>query len=196
MSSTWPISFTQQLIGDHVLIRERLEKSDTQSNRREFIRATFAAVEGLLWQLKTGLTLNPAIVGQLTHHEFAALQEETYFVDDRGKVRPQPRFLPISTSIRLVVDLIQKFRPQYQLDFTHMGWQCLRNAVDVRNRIVHPKELSELTISDSDVRDCGAGFAWFLAFVIEVMQEHVDHAKSVVALAAFPGSDPSVSNKG
>jgi hypothetical protein len=63
-----------------------------------------------------------ALLGTITH-ERAALGEETYSVDDRGIVRAQPRFLPTSTSIRLVVNTIQKYQPEYVLDFTHAGWR-------------------------------------------------------------------------
>lgn len=143
--------------------------------RRELVRAAFSAIEGLLWQLKERIARDGNIFAKLTPHERAALAEETYSVDDRGIVRAQPRFLQTVVAIRLVVSVVQKYRPQYKLDFTHSGWECLRDAIAVRNRIMHPRRLEDLAVSDADISACNRGFSWFLAFVIEVMQESATH---------------------
>lgn len=198
MTGRIPPTFTHQVIGDHIAVHERLKKADTQANRRELVRATFSAVEGLLWQLKQGIFEDATVLERISIHEQSALREETYSVDQRGKVNAQPRFLPITVSIRLVVDIVQRFRPKYELDFSHVGWQCLRNAIEVRNRIMHPKNLDELTVTDDDLRNCDRGFAWFLAFVIEALQEHVEHNKgeykrrNIRAAIALPRTRPKI----
>lgn len=174
-----PLTLTHQLVGDYTAIRDRLGAEDTPTARRDLVRSTSSAVEGLLWQLKELIARDAWRFSQMSPHERAALAEESYSVDERGVVRVQPRFLPTATSIRLVVNIVQKYRPEYSLDFSHVGWQCLKDAIEARNRIMHPKALKDLDVSDEDIASCDRGFAWFLAFVIEVMEEHVGHWKSL-----------------
>lgn len=102
------------------------------------MRATLTTIEALLWQLKQHLMRDTAIVAKLSIHEQAALLEESCAIDDRGIVRPQRRFLPVTTSIRLVARILQKFQPEYTIDFSMDLWKFMQDAVDIRNRLVHP----------------------------------------------------------
>jgi hypothetical protein len=164
-------SYTHVLIGDFVDAAERLKNSDSPINRRALVRAAFSGVEGLLWSLKQHVFAHARDLAKLTIHEQAALLEETYSVDPGGEVRPQPRFLPTATSIRLAVRAAQKVSGSYNLDFGHRGWQRLQNAIDVRHRIVHPKDLAALTVTDAEIADCIGGFHWLLALCIELREE-------------------------
>jgi hypothetical protein len=108
-------SFTHVLVGDVVAANTRLEADDTPVHRRELIRTPFAAIEGLHWQLKRDVLRHAEVVTNLSAHEYAALMEESYSVNEKGTVRSQPRFLPLPTAIRLVVSIVQRYRPEYQL---------------------------------------------------------------------------------
>ena len=164
-------SFTHVLVGDVVAANKRLEALDNPTHRRELIRTTFSAIEGLHWQLKQDVLLHTKAATRLTPHEHAALMEEAYTVDEKGTVRAQPRFLPLPAAIRLVVTIVKRYQPNYNLDFTHVGWSNLRAAVDVRNRLVHPKALAELSVSDLEIKQALSAFNWLLALVIEVLHE-------------------------
>ncbi|HCE94342.1 MAG: hypothetical protein A2Z90_11105 [Burkholderiales bacterium GWA2_64_37] len=177
-------SFTHVLVGDVVAAQKRLEASDTQTHRRELIRAAFAAMEGLHWRLKRGILDHADMVTTLSAHERAALLEESYSVDHRGKVRAQPRFLTLPTAIRLVIRIVQRYRPNYEIDFNHAGWSNLQAAVEVRNRLVHPKALSDLNVSDNEGQQALSAFSWLLALVIEVQGETISHLKAIATEAS------------
>jgi hypothetical protein len=162
-------SFTHILVDDVVAAQKRLKRRDTPNHRRELIRAAFAAIEGLHWQLKRDVLAHSR--GKLSPHEYAAMIEQTYSVDDRGNVNVSPRFLPLATAVRLVVNVVKRSRPNYQLDFNHVGWANLKAAVEVRNRLVHPKTLEDLNVSDAEIGKAMSAFTWVLALVIEVLQE-------------------------
>jgi hypothetical protein len=179
MAEIGGMSFTHVLVGDVVDAMERCSESDTQLNRRNLVRAAFSAIEGLLWQLKQDVARNARKFSTpMSVLERAAMDEQTYRVDNKGVVSAQPKFLPIATSIRLVVRIVSRYRSGYEVDFAHAGWGRLRRAVEVRHRIVHPKNKRDVTVSDNDVADCIGGFYWFLALVIEVLRESVDEIKS------------------
>lgn len=169
-------TFTHVLVGDVIAAQERLKLTDTQSLRRDLIRSTFAAIEGLHWQLKRNVLEHAR--SKLSHHERAAMMEETYAVDVKGNVEAVPRFLPLPTAIRLVVQIVCRYRPAYKVDFSHRGWSNLKKAVAIRNRLVHPKTLEDLTVSDADINAAISAFHWMLALAIEVMSETHEALKS------------------
>ena len=45
----------------------------------------------------------------------------------------------------------------------------------MRNRIIHPKQLEDLTVSQEEIRQSMSAFAWILALNIEVLRETRDH---------------------
>lgn len=162
-------SFTHILVNDVIAAQKRVQRKDTANHRRELVRAAFAAIEGLHWQLKRDVLAHG--LSNLSAHEYAAMVEETYSVDDRGNVNTFPRFLPLTTAIRLVVNVVRRYRPDYSLDFNHVGWANLKAAVDIRNRLVHPKTVEDLNVSDDELKKAMSAFAWILALVIEVLRE-------------------------
>jgi hypothetical protein len=164
--------FTHILVEDVVGAQKRLEAADSQSHRRDLVRTILAAIEGLHWQLKKDVLIHPKL--DLTHHELSALLEETYSVNRTGNVVAAPRFLPLDVSIRLVVQVVRRYRPNYTVDFSHQGWDNLTHAIKLRNRLVHPKTVGDMSVSDTDIGKATSGFSWMLALVIEVLRETND----------------------
>jgi hypothetical protein len=136
-----------------------------------------AAVEGLLWQLKQRLLNVPEPILKMTAHERAALLEQSYSVDQRGRLQSQVRYIPLLSSIRLIIHITKRNVPDYDIDLSHAGWSALLQSVETRNRLVHPKTLNELNVSPVEVETAMRGFFWFLALVIEMMEKIHDSAR-------------------
>jgi hypothetical protein len=164
-----PTTFTHTLVGDVIAAQERVKNEDTQTHRRDLVRTVFAAIEGLQWRLRQDVLAYSK--PYLTPHEHAALAEEAYNVDERGNVNVAARFLPLSASVRLVVQIAQRHCPEYKLDLQHRGWANLKASVDVRNRLVHPKCLEDLSVASEEIQQTLSGFFWLLAFAVEVRVE-------------------------
>lgn len=179
MADEQPKSFTHTLVGDCDIAFKRLKSEDSQTNRRALIRAIFAAIEGLVWRLKQDIYSHSNRLSALTAHEQAAMLEEGYNVDKNGIVSAIPRFLPLPSKIRLVVRIVQRYRPDYTLDFNHQGWANLKSSVDVRNRIIHPKSLTDLEISDDEISEALSAFNWMLALNIEALRETASHLEGL-----------------
>ena len=113
-------------------------------------------------------------LANLSHHEYAALAEEACSVSDRGDVNVFPRYIPLTTAIRLVIKIVQRFKPNYEVDFNHVGWTHLKSSIEVRNRIVHPKTIEDLNVSDREIRETLSAFYWLLALILEVFQLSLD----------------------
>jgi hypothetical protein len=62
---------------------------------------------------------------------------------------------------------LKRYQTDYQVDPNHQGWTNLRATVKIRNRLVHPKRLEDLLVSEQEVSQSLSAFYWFLALVLE-----------------------------
>lgn len=162
-------AFMALLVEDVIAARARLIASQAQTARRDVVRASMAAVEGMTWVAREHVRSALATCGELTPVAEMALRETAYMVAENGKLIEQARWLPLTTAIRLTVSLAQLVNPAILVDFTESGWSNLRRAIEIRNRITHPKPDQDLAISDKDLAIVGSGMFWVLATVEYVM---------------------------
>jgi hypothetical protein len=155
-------SFVLTLVGDVSSAIGRRDADDTQANRRDLIRAIFAAVEGLTWSFKTEIVEIARSVDVLSSEEEQALSELSFSITSQGKIATQPRFVPLPALIRMAARLAAKINRNFIPEFDGVGWRRFRQAVKVRNRITHPKKDSDLDISDSDMEECLGALFWLL----------------------------------
>jgi len=162
-------AFVALLIEDVVAARERLTSSHTQGARRDVVRASLAAIEGVTWVAREHVRIALADLEELTPVADLAMRELTYAVSDRGQPIELMRGLPLLTAVRLVVWQAKIISPEISVAFSTAGWSDLRQAVNIRNRITHPKPDQDLAISDDDLAVVGSGMSWLLATVEYVM---------------------------
>jgi hypothetical protein len=162
-------AFVALLIEDVIAARERLTVSHTQGARRDVVRASLAAIEGATWVAREHVRTALAELEQLTPVADLAMRELTYAVSDSGQPKELMRGLPLLTAVRLVVWQARIISPEISVEFSTAGWSDLRKAVNIRNRITHPKPDQDLAISDDDLTVVGSGMSWLLATVEYVM---------------------------
>jgi hypothetical protein len=162
-------TFMALLIEDVIAARERLTVSHTQTARRDVVRASLAAIEGMIWVAREHVREVLISLEQLSPIADLAMQELSYTISDRGEPTEQVRGLPLLTTVRLVVWQAGIISPEISVDFSAAGWSNLRQAVGIRNRITHPKPDQGLSISDDDLAVVGSGMSWLVATVEYVM---------------------------
>jgi hypothetical protein len=162
-------SFLRILVEDVIISTERHDIDPTQANKRDLIRTIFAAIEGLSWSYREKVRSVANDIDPLSPIQKLALAEKTYSVDEQGKIQAQTRFISIPAMIRLTTRLVEQFCPALKVDFDVAGWADLKQAIKVRNRITHPKSLSDLDVSSADVAFSQSGLFWFLGLVGDVM---------------------------
>lgn len=151
------------LIEDVIAARGRLAVADTQTARRDVVRASLAAMEGDVWEMRQHVASALADLETLTPMADLALRETSYSVSTEGKIVEQPRGLPLPTVIRLAVSQAMLISPEIRVDFSEAGWSHLRQAVTIRNRITHPKFADDLTIAEVDLKVVASALSWVVA---------------------------------
>ncbi len=141
-----------------------LMQNNNQVHRRSFVRAVFAAIEGFVSVMKADV-IEKSYAGRftLTRAERAVLLEETYDVTDSGQARLRPFFVPTSKNVRFVFSVFARVHGvSAGPDYSGEGWRSLRKALEVRNRITHPKASPDLFVSNSDIKLTEQAYEWFL----------------------------------
>lgn len=177
--------------------REALKVNDTQFGRRNYIRAVFAMIEAYTYVMKqdslrvykllsdfrrlkkaTGSTEETSYT-ELSLGDYTVLQEKNFYLTDKGRVgeaKAKLSLLPnVLYSFRVFAETHQI---DFKLDISGNGWDSLRKAVQIRNRITHPKETADLTITDEEAEFVIIAWAWFFSNVHNVYGKFRDKERT------------------
>lgn len=137
--------------------------------RRLLVRSIFSCIEALAYSLKRlALSSNDAFRLSLGERMLAA--EESYDLSRSGTVATRRAKLPTLTNLRFAFELLAKVEDhKFRLDVSHRGWQLLQHSLKVRDRLMHPKKLSDLQVSDEEIRSAVRAFTWFESQLILVL---------------------------
>jgi hypothetical protein len=70
---------------------------------------------------------------------------------DKGDVETRPAKISFEANLRFAFKLLAKAcSVDSELDVSGSGWQSLKKATKIRDRITHPKILSDLNISEAE----------------------------------------------
>lgn len=163
-------SFAEMLVGDVLASMQRRSERDDQSSRRDLVRTSFAAIEGLAWVFREHVIEVAQSTYGLDEPEVRALSEVSYHVNDKGKISQQPKFIPLVSQIRLIARIAERISSNACIDFSGSDWDRLRNAVGIRNRITHPKTAADLELSGADADTCLAALFWFFTQASDAME--------------------------
>jgi hypothetical protein len=162
-------SFQRILIEDVIRTLDAIKLDKSQSAKRETIRAIFCAIEGSVWVYKEHLRSSAVSISPLTPVQDFALDERIYVVDEKGQIQEQIRFVTIPAMIRLITRIAEQICPEIKIDFGVSGWVNLQQAIKVRNRVTHPKNIPDLTVSEEDVEISISGLFWLLSLIENVL---------------------------
>lgn len=163
------VAFVAVLIEDVIAARQRRVAADSQNARRDVVRSSLAAIEGMTWVAREHVRTALAELEQLTPVADLALRELAYSVSENGQLTERPHGLPLLTAIRFIVSQAKTICPEIAVEYSTEGWSDLRQSVNIRNRITHPKSDQDVAISDNDLAAVGSGVSWLVATLDYVM---------------------------
>jgi hypothetical protein len=144
-------------------------ENPSQFAHRTLFRTYFSYVEGLAFMLRQVTLASLQETDFLSQGELALLKEERFQLNHRGQPEARENFqqtLPnLLFSIRCYV---KNHGSTYQPDIGHHGWECMKRAVAVRDRITHPKSSEGLEITDADAEIFTEGAAWWKRTLLEM----------------------------
>ena len=137
--------------------------ASSPAERRQFVRSMFAFIEGAVWLFKQE-TLQQHDSGTVTftRAELALLAELAPVLESDGTVQE------IAANLRFTSNLPFTFRCHARaygyanvLDMGDHRWDLLRRSAQVRNRLMHPKSLASMQVSDEELVAAENSLRWF-----------------------------------
>ncbi|HYJ89514.1 MAG TPA: hypothetical protein VEW46_25860 [Pyrinomonadaceae bacterium] len=140
-----------------------MSEEDVELEKRHLVRAIFAYLEANVFGLKRialaeakfkSFVLSPA--------EIACLLEESYQLDDKGEVSIKPNYnLRLAGNIRFLLNIYSRMFPEISpIDVTTEEWGYFKKALMIRNRVTHPKLLSDIEITHTEYRTIVTAYSW------------------------------------
>lgn len=156
------------------ILKDRVALQLSQPERRMFIRATFASTEASIYVLKQTALIqrhNP-MCPTISEAERTFAQEQEYKLTDTGEVEIRQAKISLEANMRFAFKLLGKaLSIPSALDVSGSGWQSFKRAIKIRDRITHPKSVSDLTVSDEEVNDLAIAFGWLQASYTKAANE-------------------------
>ena len=121
---------------------------------RTFVRTMAAEFETRLYLLQDFmLKLHEESANiKFAPEELAILKSETYVLRSNGQVQASVKFYPFKEHLLFTLKLFcKRFNPKATPDTSGSGWQAVQAFVEIRNRLMHPKSMSDLTITEDEV---------------------------------------------
>lgn len=142
--------------------------------RRELIRLSITLFEADVYLLKKDLlsycnkfniSLNPEII--------LALQGKKFTIEGSGKLKEGYLPVKLTDDIKFLFNKITEIRGfSLKVDFQDNGWSDLQYTIKVRNRLTHPKSISEQSIEAIEIKKCISSYTWFYSNFNSFLQQH------------------------
>jgi hypothetical protein len=133
---------------------------------------TFAKLEGFISTLKQQCLRSPTTYSP---EERALLREETFSLDDKGELRVAASHLKLAANIQFAFRMYARFCDlRFSLPTSESEWSDLRLAMSVRNCLMHPRSLEDLTVSEAEVEAASRASAWVEAKHLELQELAID----------------------
>jgi len=160
--------------------RRRLEAGGQQFDRRAYIRAFFASVEGLMFAFnRTAIAAHAGGFLELEPAEVAVLREETYDLSDNGTPAVRKKYASFLPRFRFTVSIFARgLGIDYRVPVDGPGWQAFRQAVDLRDRVTHPRSLEGGQLSDADLQLVHQAHDWYESVLASIFEAFRQRAKA------------------
>lgn len=121
-----------------------------QTWRRNLVRVAWPMIEAY------GSVLRRQCIVFSNYCELELSPKHRRLLEDESNFQSSER---IKESLKLAIKLLELDRP---MDFSDENWQCVREAIVVRDRITHPMKAADLEIGDEEWVRIHSGMTWML----------------------------------
>jgi hypothetical protein len=163
---------THLLIDDVKMLRPKVGEGnpdpsgDEKAHRRFYVRAVFALVEAFVEQHRHLLVhLCEAGKIELSENRLSQLRQIKRILDTGGAVvREEPNYMRIFDKIKEVYKAAAiGFGSPLTVTFGDDHWREFKEAMELRNRITHPKNIEDCWIFEPSLQKVIAAHDWFRA---------------------------------
>jgi hypothetical protein len=158
------IALSRGLAEEVGCIEAMVRSSDNHVWRRALVRCIFASIEGTTYGLKQ-LAFSRILLEEpdiLDLGEAVMLQDQAFDIKENGTVDVRSAKTKTLNSIRFAFKVVPKvFGSSFVVDVDHSGWNQLTFSIKTRDRLMHPKGLRDIEVSDMELAHARNALFWF-----------------------------------
>ena len=154
-------------------VQKRAGDKLTGFDVRSSIRAFSALVEGLLYQMR-----QVAIHSIDDEHnifsteELTIFKEQTFCLNSKGEIESKDNYERLLPMLLFTFKNYPRIHGAYFSPDTGVhGWECMKLFIKVRNRIMHPKNKTDLILTTEEWEKIKIGIDWFHDTANEMFKE-------------------------
>jgi hypothetical protein len=148
---------------------EQTFRHKQDKDKRSYVRAVFAYIEGTTWAMKQ--VLGAFKNAPFTAQERALFNDVDYDLTEKGKVVEKRAKIPLSAKILFMLGVVNKLpNVSSEVDCGGQGWESLQLAIKIRDRLTHPKRMTDLDVSDDEVKVVTAAWNWFMDSLNSILE--------------------------
>jgi len=162
---------------------------ENQVIRRSFVRSCWAYVEAVTFSVKQ-YTFSVCQMGtvNISQDDQAFLGDMLVVVDVEGNIQiqrdPTKTLANVKRTFRLSAET---FGVDWKPNFGSKGWENLRDSLQIRHRLTHPKSVAEVMVSSNDIQVQKDGIDWFVdcfnEYLESILKHHLAQANPVTLSA-------------
>ncbi len=150
------------LLEDVKSAKAAVEKDGQDSAKRSLFRALFAFIEGIVYQIKQVVLAHRGADVTLTSAERVFLNEEDYDLNEKGHPHFRKRNISLVKNLKFAFTQWAEIRSSgFKLEVDGEGWESFIKAIRIRDRLMHPKSLNDLHITDKELEIADKTLKWF-----------------------------------
>lgn len=145
------------------LLNKFADDWDDQTLRRLLVRSCWAYIEAVVYGLRQ-VTLAACTLGSvdISARTRSFLSETTIVVNSSGEARIELVRTGTLKNIKLTLKLAAKhFDVEWRPNFGNEGWNQLRQSLELRHRLTHPKSARSLVVENDETESHRDAFLWF-----------------------------------
>jgi len=144
-------------------IREYGKSNKSEFAERTLLRTHFAFIEGMTHQLKlVALCAASECPSIFTLKELTILKEEQYSLNKKGGIETKDNYQKLMPMILFTINCYTKAHGgNYTPKTGEHGWESMKNYLTIRNNLMHPKSISDLTLDYNKLKTSIEAAGWF-----------------------------------
>jgi hypothetical protein len=138
---------------------------------RGFVRAACAVIEGATYCMKYAafITFNESGL-YLSGAQIAMLLEKSYGIDKKGEAKEGNAHISIRQSIPFAFNMYARAHGTEYVIAKDRGWQNFNLALEIRDRLMHPKKIDDLSVPDGETTIVADASIWFGRHIVALLK--------------------------
>ena len=152
-----------------------IENPGNNCYRRAFVRSLYSHIEAVcyIWKKTALISDNIDILlgkvkkRRLSREEIALINEESYYLTNSGEAKIRDSYVEATKNFKFAFKVYSRVTGKnLKLNYSEEGWRCYKEGIKIRNRLTHPKTMSDLYISEKDEKLLNEVIDWFYGTLI------------------------------